>query len=198
LTDLTCGVVMAQTPSGSAARVDPEGYRNELAAELEHVVLPAIVARLEMGAAVPPPVELARRMLAVAPTATPRNKMADQVGPEFYDTAAVMVVLAGPGGDPISRQAVEHRRKRRTVLALQTSDRRWIYPTWQFVDHDVLPGLPELLAAFGEHPGWSVATWLTTPQRALDGSTAVDWLHEGRDRPLLMLLARRTASRWAA
>jgi hypothetical protein len=109
-----------------------------------------------------------------------------------------LVVLGGAGGDPVSRQAVEHRRKRRSILALQTSERRWIYPTWQFDGPDVMAGLPAVLAAFGDQPAWSVATWLTTPRHDLDDETAVEWLRRGRDRETLLRLARRTASQWAA
>ena len=85
-------------------------------------------------------------MLAVTPAPAPLNKMAEQVGPTFYDTTGVTVVLAGPGRDPLSKQAVEHRRRRNTILALQTSDHRWIYPTWQFQDVRVMPELVEVLA----------------------------------------------------
>lgn len=177
---------------------DPQGYRDALAAEFESFVLPAILERLQAGVAAPPPHELARRMLAIAPAAAPVNKMAQQVGPEFYDTRGVAVVLAGPGRPPISRQAIEQRRRRRNVLALQTSDERWIYPTWQFIDQGVLQGLPEVLNAFGEESSWSVGTWLTTPREELDGLTAVEWLRQGRDRDVLLRLAHHAASRWAA
>jgi hypothetical protein len=173
-------------------------YLEAFVAEVEATLVPAIVQRLRAGAARLSPKELTKRMLAVAPAPAPANKMAEQVGPEFYDTAGVTVVLAAPGADPISKQAVEHRRKRRSLLALQTSDGRWIYPTWQFRDHDVMPDLAEVLAIFDQHPSWSVATWLTTPTADLDGVTAVQWLAEGRDRDRLMRVVRRTAHQWAA
>lgn len=175
-----------------------QDYLEAFIAELDHTVVPAVLRRLRAGAAALSPKELARRMLAVAPAPAPANKMAEQVGPEFYDTAGVMVVLARPGADPVSKQAVEHRRRRRTVLAVQTSDNRWIYPTWQFRDHDVMPGLAEALAVFGGQSMWSVATWLTTSSVDFDGLTAVQWLEAGRDREHLLRMARRTADRWAA
>jgi hypothetical protein len=189
---------MTRGSGSSASRTDAQSYRDELRAELENYVLPAIVERLQTGVAAPAPRELARRMLAVAPAPAPYNKMAEQVGPEFYDTAGASVVLAREGSDPVSRQAVGHRRRRRTLLALQTSDRRWIYPTWQFVGGDVMPGLPAIMAVFGDQPAWSVATWLTTPRRDLEGATAVEWLRHGRDLGHLLRVARRTAARWAA
>lgn len=173
-------------------------YRTALVAELEKIVVPGVIGRLLDGASSVSPTELARRMLAVAPAPAPVSKMAEQVGPTFYDTAGVAVVLGGPGADPVSKQAVEQRRNRRTLLALQTSDGRWIYPTWQFHNHEVLPGLAEVLAVFAEHSSWSVGTWLTTPSTELDGMTAVQWLEAGADRTHLLSLSRHTAARWAA
>jgi len=210
---------------------DLAAYLKALRAQIDQVVLPSVLARLLKGAAPIAPEKLAQRMLAVAPAPAPANKMAAQVGPEYYDTNGVKTILAGPGAEPISKQAVEHRRNKHTILALQTTDRRWIYPTWQFRDHDVLPGLADVLTTF--HPPhakrdqaapsagsesesragvpvarsetrdepfsrWSVATWVTTPLRDLDGLSVARWLLEARDRDRVVQLARRTAAAWAA
>lgn len=173
-------------------------YGDALIIELDRLVVPTVLKRVRDGAALPPPGELAKRMLAVAPAPVPANKMAEQIGPEFYDTTGVMVVLAQPGADPISKQAVEQRRKRRTLLALQTSDSRWIYPIWQFVDHDVMPGLAEVVGVFGDQPMWSIGTWLTTPSVEFDGRSAAEWLAERRDWDHLIRVAKHTAQRWAS
>lgn len=197
-------------------------YRDALIAQLDDVVLPGVLARILKGAASIAPADLARRMLAVAPAPAPVNKMAEQVGPEYFDTNGVATILAKAGSEPVSKQAVEHRRRRHTILALQTSDGRWIYPTWQFRDHDVLPGLADVLTTFhaataggvgqdetgadgrrsasraAPFSEWSVATWLTTTREDLDGLTAVEWLATGRDQGHLLALVRRTVAAWAA
>lgn len=177
-------------------------YREALIAQIDNIVVPGVIARIVKGAASVAPVDLARRMLSVAPAPAPANKMAEQVGPEFYDTNGVSVVLAEPGADPLSKQAVEQRRKRRTILALQTSEGRWIYPTWQFRNHEVIPGLAEVLGAFDRDDRpfstWSIGTWLTTPLEDLDGGTAVEWLDADADPDHLVTVARHTAARWAA
>jgi hypothetical protein len=190
----------ARTPRKVAASREQAltDYREAFVAELDRLVVPAVIERLRAGATALAPQELAQRMLAVSPAPAPKNKMAEQVGPTYFDTAGVMVVLAEPGAAPVSKQAVEHRRKRGTVLALQTSDKRWIYPTWQFRHNDVMPGLPSVLGVFRRHPTWSVATWLTTPSGDLDGKTAVEWLEDGQEPERVMRLARHTAARWAA
>ncbi len=185
-------------------------YREELIAQLDEVVIPAVMARILQGASPTAPEVLARRMLAVAPVPVPGNRMADQVGPEFYDTTGVTVVLAGPGKKPISKQAVEDRRRRSTIVALPTAEGRWIYPTWQFRDHDLLPGLAEVLAAFRQpvedrsqprespYGAWSVGTWLTTPREDLGGLTPAEWLALGLDAQVPVTRARRTVAAWVA
>ena len=64
------------------------------------------------------PDDLAARMLATVPEPSPW----DELGP-FYSTAGLARVLGG-----VSRQAIEERRRRRTVLALRTADDAWVYP----------------------------------------------------------------------
>jgi hypothetical protein len=122
--------------------------------------------------------------------------MADQVGP-FYDTNGVAAVLTPPGGTA-SVDVVEARRRDRTVLALQSADGHWLYPIWQFRGHDVLEGLPDLLAVFGGASPWSVATWLTTPTVDLDDRTPLQRLEDGgtTDRERVLQLAAHTAARW--
>lgn len=189
---------LAVAPGRSGAQLDIVGYRRDLLQEVENKIVSVVIRRVREGTITVAPSELAQRMLAVVPVSVPRNAMADQVGPTFYDTTGVTVLLAPPGANPISKQAVEQRRKRGTVLALKTSDKKWIYPTWQFVDHEVLPGLSEVLLVFGEAPAWSVATWLTTPASDLEGASPADWLREGRDRGSVLRAAQRMAARWAA
>ena len=53
-----------------------------------------------------------------------------RAGP-FYSTAGLARVLGG-----VSRQAIEERRRRRTVLALRTADDAWVYPAFQLDEHN--------------------------------------------------------------
>lgn len=137
------------------------------------------------------PDELADRMLAAVPEPSPWSEL----GP-FYSTTGMARVLGG-----ISRQAVEERRRRRTVLALRTTDGTWVYPAFQLDGRNrVVRGLPEVLERF--HPRspddeWMVAAFLAAPQPALGGRSIVEHLREGGDlRPVLDLAGER-ADRWA-
>ncbi len=185
-------------PRTQAPESSPAAYRRALLDELEARLDERSLRSLIEGAQALHPAVLAERMVSVVPTAERGNVMAEQVGPLFYDTPGVCVVLAGPAGEPISKQAVEQRRKRATVLALKTSDGHWIYPTWQFVDGAVLPALVEVMSTLRGNPPWSVATWLTTPLVELDDASVADWLLAGKDLQVAQALAKAVARRWAA
>jgi hypothetical protein len=137
------------------------------------------------------PDALAARMLAAVPQPSPWAEL----GP-FYSTTGLARVLGG-----VSRQAVEERRRRRTVLALRTSDGAWVYPAFQLDDRNqVVGGLAEVLGRF--HPGtaddeWMVAAFLVAPQPGLAGDSIVGHLHEGGDPAPAVALADDRAARWA-
>jgi hypothetical protein len=117
----------------------------------------------------------------------------ERIGP-FYDTAGVTRLLG------ISRQALTQRVERWSILAMRTSDGKWIYPTFQFTGRSLLPGLSDVLSAFrdADVDGWMVASWLQLAQPGLDGASPADWLAAGSDTARLRELALATAERWAS
>jgi hypothetical protein len=134
---------------------------------------------------------LAARMLAAVPQPSPWTEL----GP-FYSTTGIARVLGG-----VSRQAVEERRRRRTILALRTADGVWIYPAFQLDDRNqVVRGLAEVLARFRpDTPDdeWMVASFLAAPQPGLEGRTIVEHLRDGGDLAPALELADERATRWA-
>jgi hypothetical protein len=135
--------------------------------------------------------ELARRMVEVVPEP---SRWDDLLGP-FYTTAKVAEILGG-----VSRQAIADRRERRTLLALKTADGTLVYPTFQFGEHnEVLTGLPEVLQRFHGSgvDDWTLAGWLVSPSRTLDGRSVVEWLRLGRDPEPVLRLARDAARRFS-
>jgi len=137
------------------------------------------------------PDALAARMLAAVPEPSPWSEL----GP-FYSTTGIARVLGG-----ISRQAVEERRRRRTILALRTADGVWVYPAFQLDDHNrVVGGLAEVLDRFRPHTTddeWMVASFLAAPQPGLDGDSVVEHLRSGGDLEAALDLAAERAERWA-
>jgi hypothetical protein len=137
------------------------------------------------------PDALAARMLAAVPEPSPWSEL----GP-FYSTSGIARVLGG-----ISRQAVEERRRRRTILALRTTDGVWVYPAFQLDDRNrVVQGLAEVLDRFRPHTAddeWMVASFLAAPQPGLHGDSVVDHLRSGGDLAAVLDLAADRAERWA-
>lgn len=134
--------------------------------------------------------ELADRMIAAVPSPSPWSEL----GP-FYTTSRVAKLLGG-----ISRQAVADRRARHTLLALKTAEHAWVYPEFQFDEHnDVLAGLPEILKILSasEVDEWTLASWLTSRLRSLADRSPIDWLRIGGARDLLVSVAQDTARRFA-
>lgn len=138
-----------------------------------------------------PPEELARKMVEVVPEP---SRWDDLLGP-FYTTAKVSEIWGG-----VSRQALADRRERRTLLGLKTSDGVLVYPTFQFNEHnDILAGLPDVLQCFrgSDVDDWTLAGWLVSPSRALDGRSPVEWLKAGRSPDPVVKLARDAAQRFS-
>lgn len=135
--------------------------------------------------------ELAARMLQAVPAVSRWN---DVIGP-FYGTTQVTKLCGG-----ISRQALADRRERRTILGLKTSDGVVVYPAFQFdAKNQILGGLSEVLQSFRgvDVDDWTIAGWLVSPSRNLDGRSVVEWLRQGRDLEPAIALARDAARRFS-
>ena len=91
---------------------------------------------------------------------------------------AVTVEDARPLLGGISRQAVERRRERGTLLGLKIGG-EYRYPLCQFGDGDVLQGLPDVLRAFTVRSPWTQLSVLISPQDALDGRSVLEALRAG-------------------
>lgn len=137
------------------------------------------------------PDELAARMLAAVPAPSPWRDL----GP-FYSTSGLARVLGG-----VSRQAIEERRRRRTILALRTADDVWVYPAFQLDDRNrVVRGLSQVLERF--HPEtpddeWMVAAFVAASQPGLGDRSIVEHLRSGGDVAQVVALADDRARRWA-
>lgn len=95
------------------------------------------------------------------------------------DTALTVAGAADRIGVDASR--VRHRLSAGQLVGWK--DRGgWRLPVWQFSDADVLPGLPEVLAAVpADQPALVVAAFMTTPQSLLGDPpvTPREWLLAG-------------------
>jgi hypothetical protein len=125
-----------------------------------------------------------------APLPPPHSALAASIGP-FYRTKSVQALLGG-----LSEQAVTARREAHTILAMQTADRRWVYPSFQFSGSDVHPALLPAIRALRNTPAWSAALWFVTPNPDLDGTPPLEWALAGRSTDRLVATTQRTAREW--
>jgi hypothetical protein len=79
----------------------------------------------------------------------------------------------------IGRAAVDKRRRQGTLLGLKLPSGDVVYPAGQFGRRDVLPNLPEVLAAFRVQDSWMQLDFLLGRHDALAGRTGFEALAAG-------------------
>jgi hypothetical protein len=80
----------------------------------------------------------------------------------------------------ITRQAIDNRRKRGTLLAVLLGRRGYRYPAWQFTADGVLPGLDRTLKALAEYSPWIQVSFFLNDNAWLDGHRPIDVLRRGQ------------------
>ena len=96
-----------------------------------------------------------------------------------------------------SKQAVNDRVRRGTLLALRTEGGEIVYPVFQFgTDGQPLPGIAQVIAALRDvvQTPYTIATWLASPEAELEGRTPIEELRLGRSE-LVAQVARHYAAR---
>jgi len=200
------GILWGMTVAGVVASADAQVAAERLLTRLGPRVGQRFALLLSSGVGVE---ELEREtdtLVAAMEQMLPAPSVPAQVSGPVWTTEQVRVALGRPGGVPVSRQAVDDRVRRGTLLALRVAEHgERAYPLWQFAHHhdrwEVLPGLAALLRAVPETvtDRWTLASWLRQPHPALDGHTPLDHLIEhGHADEHLLEVARATAARWAA
>lgn len=81
----------------------------------------------------------------------------------------------------VTREAVHQRRRRGTLLAVETGAGEYRYPARQFTEDGTVPRLADALAAFHEVENpWTRLSVLVSGQDALGGDAVFDALRAGR------------------
>lgn len=79
----------------------------------------------------------------------------------------------------LSRQAIDKRRKKGKLLALDMGRHGYGYPLWQINDGGVLPGLEAVLDVLRESDPWTQAGFFLSPNSWLGGETPLAELRRG-------------------
>lgn len=133
---------------------------------------------------------------AVAEALRSTSRINERLG-AFYSTERVRTKLGG-----ISRQAVSERVRRHRLLRVETSDGRFLFPSFQIVNGEVPKKVGELLQILlgTGADGWTVAYWLTARLPQFEGKTALEVLTAGDPNKVALLkdLAAEDAAGWAS
>ncbi len=92
-------------------------------------------------------------------------------------TAEAAEILGG-----ISKQAVDKRRERQTILALPRGGGEYAFPLWQFDERTrdgLIPGLTQVLRSFSVENPWMRAEFMLAPNVRLGGKRPLDALRDG-------------------
>ena len=76
----------------------------------------------------------------------------------------------------ITRQAVQKRRKKGTLLAVNPGGGGYVFPIWQFDDGGVIAGLEKVLTSFVVENPWTKLSFFLTGDPRLGGRTPIDAL----------------------
>lgn len=79
----------------------------------------------------------------------------------------------------LSRQAIDNRRKRGKLLALDLGRHGYAYPLWQIHNGSVLPGLDQVIAVLHECDPWTQVGFMLSPNSWLGGETPLAELRRG-------------------
>jgi hypothetical protein len=143
-----------------------------------------------------------RMTVVVEPRPSPPQIAVEEVNPQPGDALATALVAAKErgaarvadilNGDDMltadafaeeigaTRETVHKKRRRHEVLGLEGPKRGVRFPKWQLSrTGELVPGLPLLFKALGEHP-WAIYRFLLQDHPELDGSTGLDALRQGR------------------
>lgn len=159
----------------SVGQLSPDRYTAEVLAGVEQRLRERITRLAVSGALLPSPQELADLLGANLPdTPAELDPHFADLGP-FYASDGAMHQL----GD-ITKQALDSRRRTRTVLAMQTGGRTWLYPAWQFDGHGSIHGvLTPVLKALRTMDRWQAGVWLVAENPDLGGLSPRQALRAG-------------------
>jgi hypothetical protein len=90
---------------------------------------------------------------------------------------------------PLSRQAVDQRRNKRQLIALEDGSGHFSYPAWQVHEGAALPGLPQALESLSNPDPMAAVLFYLDEDPRLEGRRPLDAAREG-ETELVVRLAR--------
>ncbi len=75
-------------------------------------------------------------------------------------------------------QDLAQMRENGHLIGIEVDD-HYVYPTWQFVDGKILPGLDKLFSELKRDGIWTIMIFMLTGDLRLDGKTPLEMLRQG-------------------
>ncbi len=85
----------------------------------------------------------------------------------------------------ISRQAVDKRRKKGTLLAVPSGSNDWRYPRWQILEGRVIPGFEQVMSAFEATGPWTRLQFFLSANERLEDRRPLDALRHAEIEPVI-------------
>ncbi|QDP96485.1 hypothetical protein FOE78_11735 [Microlunatus elymi] len=180
---------MVEVRERGERRISRDEYRDRILRAVDDRVASLILMSERTATPAPSAEEVIREILDLPALAAAPSELGEEVGP-FYDTSGVTKLLH------VTKQAVGDRIRNGTILALTTSDRKTVFPVFQFDGGKVSPRLGPAIRALSGLPRWSVALWFVTSSDDLGERTPLEWSNAGFSVDELTLAAQRAARDW--
>jgi hypothetical protein len=103
-----------------------------------------------------------------------KQELLNYQGKQALTSSEVAAVLG------ISRQAVDNRRKNKTLLGLSLGNRGYRYPAWQFSNGSILTGWSEVLKNTEHLDDWSKLIFMLTGDIRLNNQTPLECLKDSQ------------------
>lgn len=181
--------------TGLVTQIDRGEYRTRVLSLVEEALEAALDAYESSGNAAPDPLTFASAISDLAMPAHESHPLVELLGP-FWSSAKVRTALGIN-----TRQALDSRISSGSLLGLPTTDRRLVFPVFQFVAHGegvrVRPALARMFSVLRSQDPWSVAVIVNTAAPELHDTTPLEWARAGHDDDVLVRLARTIEAEWA-
>jgi uncharacterized protein (DUF2384 family) len=173
------------------ARLARQHWIDEFVASVSNQIDAQLPSDVDPFTALGTPDRFAERVGALIP---PQSKWAEVIG-AVWTTESLGNWLG------VSRQAIESRRKARSLAAFTTADGHWVYADRQFrPDGTTSPVMAQVLRALSVGTtDWHMhVTWLCSPQHGLDSRHPIDVLAASSiDDEVVLSLAEQQGRWWA-
>ncbi len=80
----------------------------------------------------------------------------------------------------LTTEVIDEWRKQGKLIAIYRGNTEYVYPKWQFVEDEILPGLEDVLGELRNYDSWTQLAFMLNPNVYLNGEIPLNQLQHGR------------------